>query len=229
MSRQLDGEHRVGSGVTRLSRDGAWPPWPDFPYISELTWERLPCDARIACLCLPADQAWVDMQIEAAADEAAHVVERRWLRLDRNVTRAEVAEFELERRAARQAVLRAFWPTEDRFKRRCAHGASPNGCRVRSCLHQWSPPPPPADRFYKGALRQRILHRDNYTCQYCQVKVFDHLPRHHPLKANIDHYIPYPLGPTTFENGRTACVLCNAVKGNQVPWALDGSDMGIDV
>jgi len=57
--------------------------------------------------------------------------------------------------------------------------------------------------------KKNILLRDNYTCQYCGT-------RKPPL--TIDHVIPKSRGgKDTWENLVTACVKCNAKKGDRTP------------
>lgn len=57
--------------------------------------------------------------------------------------------------------------------------------------------------------KREILHRDNYTCQYCGKKT-------HTL--TIDHVIPrYRNGPHTWENLVAACPVCNHRKGSKTP------------
>ena len=57
--------------------------------------------------------------------------------------------------------------------------------------------------------RQEIFNRDNYTCQYCGLKV-------KPL--TIDHIIPrYRGGQHTWENVVAACPACNRRKAGRTP------------
>ncbi len=57
--------------------------------------------------------------------------------------------------------------------------------------------------------KKNILLRDNYTCQYCGT-------RKPPL--TIDHIIPKSRGgKDTWDNLVTACVKCNAKKGDRTP------------
>jgi 5-methylcytosine-specific restriction endonuclease McrA len=56
--------------------------------------------------------------------------------------------------------------------------------------------------------RNNVFLRDNYTCQYCIIKM---------SRANltIDHVLPRSLGGgTTWDNVTTACTRCNSNKGN---------------
>ncbi len=182
-------------------------------YVSHSAWGALDHDAKVVCLRLLADRAWVQGELDRAQTQARRAVERRWLSLGRNVTSDEIALFHQERTSAAEAAIPAFWQGVAGREGRCAHAASTDGCRVKGCDNQWRPPPPPGDRYFTGGLRAQILDRDDYRCQYCGKRVWDNLPRDHPDKANIDHVIPYPEGPTTLENGKTACSVCNALKG----------------
>jgi len=57
--------------------------------------------------------------------------------------------------------------------------------------------------------RRNLLHRDNYTCQYCS-------DRRHDL--TIDHIIPKSRGGTdTWDNVVAACLKCNVKKGDRTP------------
>jgi 5-methylcytosine-specific restriction endonuclease McrA len=57
--------------------------------------------------------------------------------------------------------------------------------------------------------RRNLLHRDNYTCQYCG-------DRRHDL--TIDHIVPRSKGGTdTWENVVAACLKCNVKKGSRTP------------
>lgn len=183
------------------------------PYVPQEVWEQLDHDGRSAYLRLEADQAWIRDEVVRAKAAATRGVNRRWMALTRNVTKDEIAVFNRERELAREEAVGQFWEAVAFRDGRCAHAASPDGCRVLGCTHLWRPPPVPADRYFTGALRLQILQRDNYTCQYCGKKVRDELGPDHRDKANIDHVIPYPTGPTSIENGKTSCTVCNALKG----------------
>lgn len=131
-------------------------------YLSEETWNALDHNGKVACLRLREDRAWVEAEVGRAARAAIADVERRWLDLPRNVTRDELTDFERERKLAAANAMPAFWQAFGPREDRCAHAASADGCRVRGCPNQWRPPPPPEDRYYKGALRTQILERDEY-------------------------------------------------------------------
>jgi hypothetical protein len=183
------------------------------PYVSEGAWDALDHLGKVDCLRLLSDREWVNEVVDQLNAAAVRAVELRWLRRKGNVTPEDLTLFEQERTAAKREGAAGFWDGALAWQDRCRHGASIDGCRVHRCSHQWRPAPPPADRYFKGPLRLRILERDGYWCQYCGKGVRDGLPRDHPEKANIDHVIPYPKGPTTFENGKTAGTMCNALKG----------------
>jgi len=59
-------------------------------------------------------------------------------------------------------------------------------------------------------LSKRNIHkRDNYQCQYCGRR---------DQKLTIDHVVPRRLrGPEKWENLVTACMVCNAKKGDRRP------------
>ncbi len=57
--------------------------------------------------------------------------------------------------------------------------------------------------------RHSVLARDNYTCQYCQVK---------GKELTIDHVIPrWTGGPHTWDNLVACCRRCNLKKGDKTP------------
>jgi 5-methylcytosine-specific restriction endonuclease McrA len=57
--------------------------------------------------------------------------------------------------------------------------------------------------------RRNVLHRDNYTCQYCG-------DRRHDL--TIDHILPRSRGGVdSWENVVAACLKCNVKKGDRTP------------
>lgn len=62
-----------------------------------------------------------------------------------------------------------------------------------------------------GMRRMRIFVRDGYRCQYCGV-------RKSASELTLDHITPRAQrGESTPENLVTACVECNARKGNRTP------------
>ncbi len=64
--------------------------------------------------------------------------------------------------------------------------------------------------YTKVALnRSNVLHRDNYTCQYCGVK---------RNNLTLDHVLPRCRGGRdTWENLVAACNSCNERKGHRLP------------
>lgn len=57
--------------------------------------------------------------------------------------------------------------------------------------------------------RRNLLHRDNYTCQYCGI-------RRHDL--TIDHIVPRSRGGfDSWDNVVAACLKCNVKKGDRTP------------
>jgi 5-methylcytosine-specific restriction endonuclease McrA len=56
--------------------------------------------------------------------------------------------------------------------------------------------------------RRNVLHRDNYTCQYCGTR----------NNLTLDHVFPRSRGgKDTWDNVVTACLKCNVKKGNKTP------------
>ena len=66
---------------------------------------------------------------------------------------------------------------------------------------------------FSAPSRSLIFARDNFTCQYCG--------RRFPTsQLTLDHVIPKALGGRdTWQNLVTACIFCNARKGNRTPRA----------
>lgn len=62
-------------------------------------------------------------------------------------------------------------------------------------------------RFAPTELKEFILKRDQYKCQYCGREVRNET-------ANIDHVKPWPKGKTTLRNLVTSCRRCNKNKSN---------------
>lgn len=57
--------------------------------------------------------------------------------------------------------------------------------------------------------RRNVLHRDNYTCQYCGIKRHD---------LTIDHIVPRSRGGgDQWDNVVAACLKCNVKKGGHTP------------
>ncbi len=64
------------------------------------------------------------------------------------------------------------------------------------------------------ALRQRIIERDNYTCQICGNSTYNE-PN---LLLEVDHIIPISKGGKTVDNNlQCLCWKCNRSKGNKLP------------
>ena len=75
-------------------------------------------------------------------------------------------------------------------------------------------------RWERGAVklsRETIFQRDHYICQYCT----------HPFSSNkltCDHVIPRSKGGrTSWDNLVTACLACNAKKGDNLPEKVGAS------
>ncbi|XP_015578663.1 uncharacterized protein LOC8276527 isoform X2 [Ricinus communis] len=63
-------------------------------------------------------------------------------------------------------------------------------------------------RIKSNLSRKNVLHRDNYTCQYCSSRE----------NLTIDHVLPTARGGQwTWENLVTACSKCNSKKGQKTP------------
>jgi 5-methylcytosine-specific restriction endonuclease McrA len=59
--------------------------------------------------------------------------------------------------------------------------------------------------------RLNVLYRDNFTCQYCNVKF-------RPSELTMDHVIPRSKGGgTNWENIVAACACCNGKKADHLP------------
>lgn len=64
------------------------------------------------------------------------------------------------------------------------------------------------------AVRQRIIERDNYTCQICGNSTYNE-PN---LLLEVDHIIPISKGGKTIDsNLQCLCWKCNRSKGNKLP------------
>jgi len=65
-------------------------------------------------------------------------------------------------------------------------------------------------RFFRGALRQSILQRDNFRCVLCGKTPDD------GVRLEIDHIVEFEDGgKTTYDNGQTVCSECNKGKHQQ--------------
>jgi 5-methylcytosine-specific restriction endonuclease McrA len=95
-----------------------------------------------------------------------------------------------------------------------AISVEPADRRVRSVSDSFPVPSVVRLERYIRAPRRRVVlskrnifKRDNYECQYCGVS---------DRKMTIDHVVPRKhRGPETWENLVTACVACNARKGDR--------------
>lgn len=57
--------------------------------------------------------------------------------------------------------------------------------------------------------RRNVMHRDNYTCQYCGIRKHD---------LTIDHITPRSRGGIdAWDNVVAACLRCNVKKGDRTP------------
>lgn len=63
----------------------------------------------------------------------------------------------------------------------------------------------------KQKIRNEVLDRDNYICQYCGEKLDEET-------ATVDHVIPKSKGGSSYpENMVCSCQECNLEKGNMMP------------
>jgi hypothetical protein len=64
-----------------------------------------------------------------------------------------------------------------------------------------------------AGLRESIKSRDDYTCKYCDVSIYDE-PH---LLLEVDHIVPVSKGGlSTVENLQTLCWRCNRTKSNKI-------------
>ncbi|MGK2876195.1 MAG: HNH endonuclease [Nocardioides sp.] len=69
--------------------------------------------------------------------------------------------------------------------------------------------PPVLNYFTDPALREELMERDGWRCQYCGDPVG-------PGTATLDHVIPQVLkGSDEPDNLKTACLLCNSIKSGR--------------
>jgi 5-methylcytosine-specific restriction endonuclease McrA len=71
--------------------------------------------------------------------------------------------------------------------------------------------------------RKQIYHRDNHRCQYCGRKVSFNVEPDNAAYPTIDHIIPISRnGHRTSEvNLCVACILCNNLKADRMPWEIE--------
>ncbi|WP_371287153.1 HNH endonuclease [Mycobacteroides abscessus] len=70
--------------------------------------------------------------------------------------------------------------------------------------------------YVEDVSPKRVFERDGYRCHICRKKVRTDVVVPHPRAATVDHLIPLACGGThEMANCRTACFLCNAVKGDR--------------
>lgn len=71
----------------------------------------------------------------------------------------------------------------------------------------------PADAYINLKLRQKVLERDNYTCQQCGYKAGEKYADGELVKLEVDHIMPlHDKGKTEEGNLWTLCSRCNAGK-----------------
>ena len=70
------------------------------------------------------------------------------------------------------------------------------------------------DRVFNGKVkfsRRAIAKRDDFTCQYCGIKISDSI-------GSLDHVIPRSrFGKSTWTNTVLACLPCNSKKADRTP------------
>lgn len=70
-----------------------------------------------------------------------------------------------------------------------------------------------ADIYINLKLRQKVLERDQYTCQLCGYKANEKYADGESVKLEVDHILPLKQGGKTVEeNLWTLCTRCNAGK-----------------
>jgi 5-methylcytosine-specific restriction endonuclease McrA len=71
--------------------------------------------------------------------------------------------------------------------------------------------------------RRRLIHRDDSRCQYCGQRCSWEVPMDNASFLTIDHIIPVSRGGhrTSDVNMVVACVLCNSLKADRMPWEID--------
>jgi len=70
-----------------------------------------------------------------------------------------------------------------------------------------------ADKYINLKLRQKVLERDNYTCQLCGYKAKEKYDDGEAVRLEVDHKTPLKQGGKTVEeNLWSLCSCCNAGK-----------------
>jgi len=89
------------------------------------------------------------------------------------------------------------------------YSASPRGYILRST----GKTDKNVDAYINLKLRQKVLERDNYTCQLCGHKANEKYADGESVKLEVDHIVPLEHnGKTAEENLWTLCSRCNAGK-----------------
>ena len=89
------------------------------------------------------------------------------------------------------------------------YSASPTGYILRSIVKTSKN----ADVYINFKLRQKVLERDQYTCQLCGHKANKEYADGESVKLEVDHILPLKQGGKTVEeNLWTLCSRCNAGK-----------------
>jgi len=89
------------------------------------------------------------------------------------------------------------------------YSASPTGYILRSTDKTSKN----ADVYINFKLRQKVLERDQYTCQLCGHKANEKYADGESVKLEVDHILPLKqAGKTVEENLWTLCSRCNAGK-----------------
>lgn len=70
--------------------------------------------------------------------------------------------------------------------------------------------------YRADVYRKKVFEADGYRCHLCGKKTNPRKQAPHPKSPTVDHLVPLAAGGTHEpSNCRTACFLCNAVKGNR--------------
>lgn len=75
-------------------------------------------------------------------------------------------------------------------------------------------------------VRKSICERDGDTCQLCLSPVRHDVDVNHPRYPNMDHVVPFSKGGSDdAENLRLTCRQCNMMRGNNVDWVPELSEV----